>query len=151
MTGSSALPSIETLKDQARGLRAEQASGGAPITHSQSLEMLAHRYGYKDWNTLRAAASESPPPAPVNIGDRVRGQYLGQLFTGEVIELEALTPPGRFRVALHFDEPVDVVTFDSFSSFRQRVSCTVDTTGKTVEKTSDGRPQMQVEVCPIPG
>jgi hypothetical protein len=38
-----------------------------------------------------------------------------------------------------------VSTFDSFSVFRQRVSCTVDETGRTVEKTSNGRPHLELE------
>jgi len=144
MNGSVSLPSIDTLKDEARRLRAEHDASGAPVSHSRSLELLAHQYGFKDWNTLHAAATGNPPP-PVSVGDTVRGTYLGQPFIGEVLDLEALTQPGRFRVTLHFEEPVDVVTFDSFSSFRQRVTCTIDRSGKTAETTSDGRPQMHLE------
>ena len=48
-------------------------------------------------------------------------------------------------MTLHFDEPVDVVTFDSFSAFRQRVNCTVDETGRTAETTSNGRPHLELE------
>ena len=43
-----------------------------------------------------------------------------------------------------FDEPVDVVTWDSFSAFRRRVSCTIDRRGRTAERTSDGRPHMEL-------
>ncbi len=46
---------------------------------------------------------------------------------------------------MKFDEPVDVVTFESFSAFRQRVTATVDETGRTIEKTSNGRPQLELE------
>ena len=60
--------------------------------------------------------------------------------------MQAVTPrPGLSRMTLNFDEPVDVVTFDSFSAFRQRVNCTVDETGRTAAKTSDGRPHLELE------
>lgn len=143
MNGS--LPSLETLKDQARRLRAGLDADGMPVAHSKSLELLARQYGYKDWNTLHAASGNRPPAAPVAPGDRVRGTYPGQPFEAEVIGVARQSAPDRFRITLHFDEPVDVVTFDSFSAFRQRVSCTIDRAGKTVEKTSDGRPQLELD------
>ncbi|WP_246693571.1 glyoxalase superfamily protein, partial [Mesorhizobium sp. M8A.F.Ca.ET.161.01.1.1] len=31
-----------------------------------------------------------------------------------------------------------------FSAFRQRVHCNVDTSGRTLEKTSNGRPQVEL-------
>ncbi len=146
MTGLSQLPSIEDLTAQARRLRATLAADGTPVGHSRALELLAHQHGYKDWNTLHAAIGNRPPPSPVTVGDRVRGRYLGQPFEGEVIGVQALATPDRFRVTLQFDEPVDVVTFDSFSAFRQRVTGTIDRTGRTAEKTSDGRPHMELEL-----
>ncbi len=139
-------PSIEALKDQARRLSAKLGSDDEPFTHSKSLELLTHQYGYKDWNTLRAAAGNGPPSCPAALGTKVRGQYLGQAFEGEVIGVQTLTPPGRLRVTLHFNEPIDVVTFGSFSNLRQRVSCIIDSSGKATEKTSNGRPHMQLEV-----
>ncbi|MGI9434811.1 MAG: glyoxalase superfamily protein [Geminicoccaceae bacterium] len=145
MNGSLPL-SIEVLKDHAKRLRAKLSSDGEPSAHSKSLELLAHQYGYKDWNTLHAAVGNGPPSCPVALGSKVRGKYLGHTFEGEVIGIQTLTPPDRFRVTLHFDEPVDVVTFGSFSNLRQRVSCIIDSSGKTTEKTSDGRPHMQLEV-----
>lgn len=146
MTGSLSLPSIEALKVQAKRLRAKLASQGAPIGHGAALEVLAHHYGYKDWNTLRAAVGKRPPPCPVTLGARVRGHYLAQAFVGQVIGVQALSPPGSFRVTLDFDEPVDVVTFDSFSAFRKRVSCVIDAAGVSAEKTSDGRPHLQLRL-----
>ncbi len=148
MNGSSSLPTIDALKDEARRLRAAHGGSGTPLSHSRALELLAYKYGFRDWNTLRAAAAGNR--APVGTGDTVRGTYLGQPFVGEVLDVETLTPPGRFRVTVHFEEPVDVVTFDSFSSFRQRVTCTIDRSGNTAETTSDGRPQMHLEVRPEP-
>lgn len=145
MNGSNTLPSIDALKEEARRLRAERQAAGTRLTHSQSLELIAKQYGFRDWNAMYAAAAHTPPRAPVSVGDAVRGVYLGQPFLGKVLRLDTLSPSGRFRVVIHFDQPVDVVTFDSFSSFRHRVACTVDAAGKSAEKTSDGRPQMHLE------
>ena len=105
MNGS--LPSLESLKDQAKRLRAGLDADGMPIPHSKSLELLARQYGYKDWNTLHAAAGNRPPAAPVAPGDRVRGTYLGQRFEAEVIGVAQRSAPGLYRITLHFDEPVD--------------------------------------------
>lgn len=146
MNGS--LPSIEQLKEQAKRLRADLGSEGKLITHCESLELLAHRTGFKDWNTLRAAAGDRPPPCPVRPGARVSGRYLSQSFDGEVINVEELVPPGRFRITLQFDQPVDVVTSASFSNLRRRVSCVIGLSGVTAETTSDGRPHLQLDVQP---
>lgn len=143
---STLLPSIDTLKDQAKRLRARFADEMQPVSHSRALELIAAQYGFRDWNTLHAAVGNRPPFNPWMLGSRVRGTYLGQPFDAEVIGVQALTSqPGRYRMTLHFDTPVDVVTFDSFSAFRQRVNCTVDETGRTLEKTSNGRPHLELE------
>ena len=146
MNGYHPLPSIENLKDQAKRLRAELEATGQPTGHSRSLELLAHQYGYNDWNTLHAAIGNRPPPSPVTIGARVQGQYLGQAFAGEVIGVRMLGASGKCRVTFDFDEPVDVVTFASFSNFRRRVSCVIDEHGVTAEKTSDGRPHLKLQL-----
>lgn len=140
------LPSIKALKDQARRLRARLSADGVSIPHSKSLELLAHQYGYKDWNTLYATAGNRPPSCPVVLGSTVRGHYLGQAFEAEVIGVQSLNTTDRFRITLRFEEPVDVVTFDSFSNLRRRVSCIIDRSGQTAEKTSDGRPLLRLEV-----
>ena len=143
---STPLPSLEGLKDQARRLRAGFEAEGQPIGHSRALELIAAQYGYRDWNTLHAAVGNRPPFDPWLLGSRVRGHYLGQPFDAKVLGVQALTAqPGHYRLTLHFDEPVDVVTFESFSAFRQRVNCTVDATGRTAAKTSDGRPHLELE------
>lgn len=139
------LPSIETLKQQARRLRDELAASGAPVSHGRALEMLAHQFGYRDWNTLHAAVGNRPPGCPVMVGEAVRGRYLGQPFKGTVIGVQMLGDCGRHRVTFDFDEPVDVVTFDSFSSFRKRVTCVIGEDGSTVEHTSNGQPHMRLE------
>ncbi|WP_077959678.1 glyoxalase superfamily protein [Ensifer adhaerens] len=144
--GSTTLPSLDALKDQAKRLRSRLASEGETIGHSRSLELIAAQYGYRDWNTLHAAVGNRPAFDPWMLGSRVRGHYLGQPFEGEILGVHAIaTQPGRYRLTMKFDEPVDVVTFESFSAFRQRVVATVDETGRTVEKTSNGRSQLELE------
>ncbi|MFC3226996.1 glyoxalase superfamily protein [Marinibaculum pumilum] len=137
------VPPVETLKSQARRLRDSLQAAGTPVSHAQALELLARQYGCRDWNVLHAAAGNRPPPAPVQLGDRVRGRYLSQAFAGEIIGVRELAE-GRYRITVQFDEPVDVVTWDSFSAFRRRVSCTIDRRGRTAERTSDGRPHMEL-------
>jgi hypothetical protein len=133
--------SLDALKAQAKRLRQALAEDGDFITHSESLELLAKQLGHRDWNTLHAAARNrrSPP----QLGERVSGKYLGQDFSGEVIGVEALSA-GRHRVTINFDEAVDVVTFDSFSAFRKRVTAVIGDDGASAEKTSNGRPQLEM-------
>jgi hypothetical protein len=50
-----------------------------------------------------------------------------------------------FEVTLEFDEPVDVVEFESFSNFRQRITMTISSAGVSFAKTSDGVPHLVVE------
>ncbi|MES5099347.1 glyoxalase superfamily protein [Agrobacterium sp. BA1120] len=139
------LPSLDSLKDQAKRLRASLSQEGQTISHSRALELVAVQFGYRDWNTLHAAVGNRPPFNPYMLGSRVSGFYLGQPFTGSVLGVQSLGgDPERYRLTLHFDDPVDVVTFDSFSAFRQRVHCNVDTTGRTAQKTSNGRPQVEL-------
>ncbi|MDX0627385.1 hypothetical protein GOC91_14165 [Sinorhizobium medicae] len=140
------IPSLDALKDQAKRLRFRLVSVGKEVSHSKSLELIAAQYGYRDWNTLHAAAGNRPPFNSWTLGTRVRGRYLGKPFKAEILSAQALTAqPGRYRLTFKFDEPVDVVTFESFSAFRQRVTATVDETGRTVESTSDGRPHLELE------
>ncbi|MCQ0990004.1 glyoxalase superfamily protein [Jiella marina] len=139
------LASLPVLKDQARRLRASLEAEGRPISHCRALELVAHQYGFRDWNTLHARIGNRPPLTPFNLGAKVTGTYLGQRFTGEVISASAFeADPTRIRLTLRFDEPVDVVTFDSFSSFRHRVNCVVDDTGRSREKTSNGLPHVEL-------
>jgi hypothetical protein len=145
MNEDTSIPSVQSLKSQARRLRAKLESEGHAITHSASLEVVAHQLGYKDWNVLHAAAGNGQNTAPLYIGERVSGTYLGQYFAGEVIGITRLQSAGRNRVTFHFDEPVDVVSFASFSNFRQRVSCTLDENFKTAEKTGNGVPHMRLD------
>lgn len=138
------LPCIEDLKARAKRLRmALPDIDGRPVSHSRALELIARQYGYRDWNTLHAAAGNGPKVL-LSLGDRVSGHYLQQPFAGEVIAIASVGSGGHTRLTLQFDEPVDVVTFDSFSAYRSRVICTVDEHGVSPAKTSDGEAHMRV-------
>lgn len=137
------LPSLDVLKDQAKRLRDTLGRQGTPINHSKALELIAAQHGFRDWNTLMGVIGNRPSARSYNIGDQVIGHYLGQMFTGTIIAVQTLTAVhGRYRVTFDFDEPVDVITFESWSAFRKRVTCTLDEEGRTVEKTSNGQPHM---------
>ena len=146
MTMTTPLPALDTFKAQAKRLRAELAKTGTEIGHSQALELLAKQQGFKDWNTLHATIGNRPLPAPVILGQRVSGRYLDQPFEGDVIGVQALSTPDMFRVTLHFDQPVDVVTFEGLSNFRQRVSGVISRAGVSAEKTSNGKPHLVLQL-----
>ncbi|WP_339747534.1 glyoxalase superfamily protein [uncultured Maricaulis sp.] len=143
MSTTPILPALEILKAQAKRLRQSLTAEGNFITHSEALELLAHQHGYRDWNTLHAAAGNRPA-APLTLGATITGLYLGQAFKGEIIALAQLNHGSHYRLTIDFDEPVDVVTFDSFSAFRKRVNCTVDSDGRSPAMTSNGEPQMVI-------
>ena len=156
--------SVSELKQQAKRLREGLATMQVAIGHGQALELVARQHGCRDWNTLQALAQRSagdagvgahstPAPdrsnavmrPPAQVGQRVTGAYLGQAFSGTVTGLQELAAD-RYRVALAFDEPVDVVTFESFSAFRSRISATINQEGSTAEKTSNGVPQLVLDL-----
>lgn len=139
------LPQIRTLKDQARRLRTRLEKGGEKMSHSTALELIAAQHGFSDWNTLHAAVGNRPGPESLTPGAQVRGAYLGQPFTARIVGIQAMTSaPGTYRVSLDLDEAVDVVTFDSFSAFRKRVNGIIGKDGLSRERTSNGRPQLEV-------
>ena len=140
------LPSLENLKQQAKRLRAQMSVDAKPITHSQSLELLAHQYGYKNWNILRAACGNQPAGPPVSLGARVCGRYLGRPFVGEVIATASLLKDNQFRVTVDFDKPIDVVKFEGMSNMRCRVTSEINRQGHSPQHTSDGMPVMQLEL-----
>lgn len=137
---------LQELKQQARRLRAEIADGSEPISHSRSLEMIAHQRGFKDWNTLHAAVSNRPAVEALELGQTVRGFYLGKRFEGEVVGVRMLKPGQLYHLSIQLEEAIDVVTFDSFSNFRKRLNCAVDSSGVSPAKTSNGAPHMIVEL-----
>lgn len=145
------IPAIDDLKAQAKRLRTQLDTPQTPLTHARALELVARQYGYADWNTLCAISkqcaqerAQSLSQRPLQIGDEVAGTYLGRQFAGRVVGIRSMGS-GHTRLTLHFDEPVDVVTFDSFSAFRQRVSCTLDEDLVAPAKLSDGTPHMRIE------
>lgn len=138
------LPSINTAKAQAKALRSELALNGTDISHAQSLELVAKSHGYRDWNTFHAKTGNRPH-APFVLHQIVEGRYLGQAFMGEIIGLKELSD-GRYEVELELDEPIDVVTFESFSNFRSRLRKIVDRAGCSFDKTSDGKPHLVLQL-----
>jgi hypothetical protein len=116
-----------TLKDQARRLRSRvltpQAIASATLAKRSSL--IAAQYGFNDWNTLHAALGNRLRTGKrLTPGARVTGAYLGQPFSARVSwgSRRSHRRRGAIRVSLDLDQAVDVVTFDSFSSFRKRVN-----------------------------
>lgn len=145
MGDTTQLPSLEALKDQAKRLRETLARQGTTINHSRSLELIAGQHGFRDWNTLHARIGNMPPKRTLSLGDTASGRYLGKAFTGKVIAMQQLTSAhGMTRVTFDFNEPVNVSQFESFTVFRKRVVCTLGEDGKTVEKTSNGAPHMEL-------
>lgn len=136
--------SLATLKAQARALRQRCAEAGQPISHSQSLERLAHERGHRDWNTLRASLAKRPPTPRFVLGMRLTGFFRNQPFRGELRAARCLGSGQRFGLTIRFDTPIDVVTFASMSSLRRQVSVVVDRQGVTAAKTSDGVPHLRL-------
>lgn len=136
--------SIVHAKAEARRLRQTMLEEGKSISHSHSLELVARKEGYRDWNTLSAKLKEDGGAA-FRPGERVRGQYLSQAFVGTVLKATQ-TEPGWTAVLLDFDEAVDVVTFESFSNFRKRVHGVVGPEGRSRERTSNGRAHLEIEL-----
>lgn len=142
---------IVSYKQQARRLREAMQEQGGSMTHGAALEMVARSHGFRDWNTLAALEKGQPnrmdgeQPLPFAVGRPVRGRYLGHAFTGKVLSVTSMAAGGLYKVVIHFDEPVDVVTFDSFSALRSRISADVGRDGVSPRKTSNGLPQLIIE------
>lgn len=131
------------LKAEAREYRAAQLDAGRAISHAQSLEMVARFHGFRDWNTASAVLPVTRGPAYA-VSQRIAGTFLKQPFSGTIIGVASLGAGDIFKLTIQFDEPVDVVTFDSFSAYRQRVSATVNRNGISPSRTSDGEPHMVI-------
>lgn len=146
-----ALPNLAEAKAMARELRQSRSTAGETLSHSAALERVAKGLGYRDWNACAAALSGAGG-RELMAGDRVRGRYLGQAFTGVVIRSAPAPaePRGWLQLELHFDHPVDVVQSERFTNLRQRVRGTVGPQGFSREETSDGVPHLSVERLPDP-
>ncbi len=140
----SSLPTVDELKMQARRLRQAMAGRGQAVPHSAALELVARQHGVRDWNTLASLAPKVQPadPPPFAVGAPVRGRYLNQPFEGRVLSLSALPGGGLYRIVIQFDQPVDVVTFESFSALRRRITAQVDAKGISPRRTSNGLPHL---------
>ncbi|MFD1880408.1 glyoxalase superfamily protein [Paracoccus pacificus] len=138
---------LNALKSQAKNLRAALDRAGTPVTHSQALELVAQTHGARDWNTAHAAAEAVRTDAPLwQFGGRVAGRYLGHPFTGRVI---AASERGRNHHALTiaFDTPVDVAQSDLMTVPRKRINATVNASGRSISRTSDGQPHLVLEAA----
>ena len=60
-------------KQQAKRLRTSLAERGVEVTHSEALELVAHQYGARDWNTLAAAARGGLTPTRRRVRPRHPG------------------------------------------------------------------------------
>lgn len=131
--------SIAEAKAQAKSLRITLAAQGTIVGHAKALELVAHQNGARDWNTLSAQLAKAAPPA-FYLHQRVKGHYLGQAFTGEIIAITSSS--SGYSLSVRFDEPVDTVTFEGFSNMRRVARGVVDAKGHSAEKTSNGMPHL---------
>ena len=138
------IPTRTALKAQAKALRASSNASGHPITHAMALETLAHSHGFRDWNALSAAAPEAKHQTidQLRIGTDVHGRYLGHPFTGRILGLRQRANSRFTTVTVRFDQPIDVVASEMFSSLRKQVTMTLDANGTSPDRTSDGTPHM---------
>ncbi len=136
-------PSAQTLKSEAKALRAERSARGESLSHGAALEQVARAHGYRDWNTARAALPDRVA-APWQVGMRVKGLYLDQPFTGLLIGVQLLGNMQSYTVTIQFDEPVNVTPTFMFAALRHRVVSTVDIHGVSSAKRGNGNPQMML-------
>lgn len=127
-------------KARARTLKAEN---GPNMSLAAALEVVAREMGFRDWNTASARLSNAPETS-WQVGERVSGQYLKRNFSGRIHGVRELQAGSGYEVTIHFDEPVDVVDWESFSAHRQRVTAFVSPEGISWAKTSDGVPHLIV-------
>ncbi|WP_305984242.1 glyoxalase superfamily protein [Roseibium sp. MMSF_3544] len=138
------LPSVDELKSQAKRLKKALNAKGQTLSHGQALELVSAQHGFRDWNTASATALR-PNRLPFAVGDRVSGSYMQQAFEGEIVALTKLGAKDRYQVTVQFDQAVDVVTFDSFSAYRSRVTCVIRADGIAVKQTSNGEPYLKMQ------
>ena len=143
------LNSVSEAKSKAKALRDALVGQGTRISHAQALELVAHQNGTRDWNTLHAKLSRAEPRT-LQLGDEVRGKYLGQTFVGRIVALSKIGL--HLNVSIQLDVPVDTVRFESFSNMRRRIRGVIGPDGQSLEKTSDDVPQLVINMPgPSPG
>ena len=138
------LPDRATAKALAKRLRQSLIAEGNFVSHGEALELTAKQFGYRDWNTL-SARLDNPAPRPLNVGARITGHYLGHAFTGTLLGLQVMKGERR-QVVIEFDQPIDVVASEHFSSHRRRVSGVLERNGASWDKTSDGQPVLELDL-----
>jgi catechol 2,3-dioxygenase-like lactoylglutathione lyase family enzyme len=80
----------------ARRLRADLAARDVTLSHSEALELVAHQYGVRDWNTLAARApgdaAAAPPEGPavpiLRIFDRSKAVEFYVAYLGFTLDWE---------------------------------------------------------------
>lgn len=134
-------PSAHTLKSEAKALRAQREQAGESLSHGGALEAVAKAHGYRDWNTARAALPDRVA-SPWQVGQRVRGLYLDQPFTGMLMGVQLHGNMQSFTVTIQFDTPVNVTPTFMFAALRHRVVSTVDIHGISAAMRGNGNPQL---------
>ena len=133
---------LNETKAQAKRLAAVLSQGGAKVPLSRAYEILAQSAGFADWNTLSAQLTAPQTPG-WRLGDRVRGQYIGQPFEGRVHGLRRKGNLTEIEIAA--DAPVNVSRSALFEAPRRRLRATIGADGRSVSATSDGVPHLIVE------
>lgn len=137
------LNSVSEAKSKAKALRDVLVGQGTKISHAQALELVAHQDGARDWNTLHAKLSRAEPRM-LQLGDEVRGKYLGQSFIGRIVTLAKVGT--NLNISIQLDVPVDTVRFESFSNMRRRIRGVIGPDGRSEQKTSDDLPVLVVDL-----
>jgi hypothetical protein len=140
------LRSVSEAKSKAKALRVALVAQGTTISHAQALERVAHQEGARDWNTLHAKLSRAEPPT-LQLGDAVRGKYLGQTLSGRIVALSRIGL--NVDVSIQLDMAIDTVRFDSFSNMRRRIRGVIRPDGRSEHRTSDGLPVLVIDM-PVP-
>ena len=134
---------VSEAKLKAKALRDALVGQGTRISHAQALELVAHQNGARDWNTLHAKLSRAEPRT-LQLGDEVRGKYLGQTFVGRIVALSKIGL--NLNVSIQLDMPIDTVRFESFSNMRRRIRGVIGPDGQSLQKTSDDVPQLVINM-----
>jgi hypothetical protein len=137
------LNSVSEAKSKAKALRDALFGQGTRISHAQSLELVAHQDGARDWNTLHAKLSGAEP-LTLQLGDAVHGKYLGQSFIGRIVALSQIGL--NLNVSIQLDMAIDTVRFESFSNMRRRIRGVIGPDGRSEQKTSDDLPVLIVDL-----
>jgi Glyoxalase superfamily protein len=135
--------SVSEAKSKAKALRDALVGQGTRISHAQALELVAHQNGARDWNTLHAKLSRAEPRT-LQLGDEVRGKYLGQTFVGRIVALSKIGL--NLNLSIQLDMPIDTVRFESFSNMRRRIRGVIGPDGRSEQKTSDGFPVLAIDL-----